>query len=596
MQSNPNAAPTQAVPVPLHRFRLLVEPEPWLGNFARNVADCFRPSPPPLRISSRPGRYWSDGLVSRPVAWKQMGQSLLAHIVVVGAVFAISWLELNQPQVIVDEPQKAKSILEYQVSEYLPEVRPAQKQNTPPIRRTAQKADPEYSPQEIVSLNAQHDSTRQTIIQPDPIFLHQDVPLPNIVAWTPVPGAPVVSRNRVVPLPDGTPQIVPPAEAVAEHSRLVFPVAPQVQVVAPANPVASDHARQAMLAMNSPVVIPPSSEIAANDLSRLQLPAQAPQAVAAPPSAIASGHKLAQALPAGQPDVVPPAPTPGQRNLAALGMPGQDPDAVPPAQPVTSGMGRTQSREVGQLLALNARPAEPVGPLTVPGGNRRGEFAAGPEGHAGASARPETRAGDPTKAHEPGRGNGPSDSNSTISVSAPPHRVVSGTVVAGVPEPPPAIAMPNSDKYDVPASSGKPPSEKIEDEVFAGRRSHAMYINMPNLTSAIGSWSVRFAELKAEDGTPGELSAPEALRKVDPAYPAELLRDRIEGVVILHAVIHRDGSVGDVSVLEGFNDQLDANARAALEQWRFRPGLKNGVPVDVEAVIRVPFRVPRVGF
>jgi protein TonB len=156
--------------------------------------------------------------------------------------------------------------------------------------------------------------------------------------------------------------------------------------------------------------------------------------------------------------------------------------------------------------------------------------------------------------------------------------------------------MPNTDKYDVPASSGKPPSEKIEDEVFAGRRQHAMYINMPNLTSAIGSWSVRFAELKAEDGTPGELSAPEALRKVDPAYPAELLRDRIEGVVILHAVIHRDGSVGDVSVLEGFNDQLDANARAALEQWRFRPGLKNGVPVDVEAVIRVPFRVPRVGF
>ena len=208
MQSNPNAAP-QAVPVPLHRFRLLVEPEPWLRTFARNVADCFRPSPPPLRISSRPGRYWSDALVSRPVAWKQMRQSVLAHIVVVGAAFSISWLELNQPKVIVDEPQKTKSILEYQVSEYLPEVRPAKKQDTPPIRRTAHKADPEYSPQEIVSLNPEHNSTRQTIIQPDPIFLHQDVPLPNIVAWTPLPGAPVVSRNHVQPLPDGTPGAPP---------------------------------------------------------------------------------------------------------------------------------------------------------------------------------------------------------------------------------------------------------------------------------------------------------------------------------------------------------------------------------------------------
>ena len=74
------------------------------------------------------------------------------------------------------------------------------------------------------------------------------------------------------------------------------------------------------------------------------------------------------------------------------------------------------------------------------------------------------------------------------------------------------------------------------------------------------------------------------------------MREQIEGVVVLHAVIRRDGSVGDVRILEGFYAPLDENARVALEQWRFRPGTKNGVPVDVEAVIRVPFRVTKFGF
>jgi TonB family protein len=142
-----------------------------------------------------------------------------------------------------------------------------------------------------------------------------------------------------------------------------------------------------------------------------------------------------------------------------------------------------------------------------------------------------------------------------------------------------------------------PSAERIENQVFGGRKRYSLRLNMPNLTSATGSWIIRFAELKAEDASSsGEISSPEPVRKVDPLYPAALRNDRVEGIVILHAIIRSDGSVGDVRVLEGFNDQLDANARTALEQWRFRPGTRNGVPVDVEAVIRVPFRVPRLGY
>jgi TonB family protein len=129
----------------------------------------------------------------------------------------------------------------------------------------------------------------------------------------------------------------------------------------------------------------------------------------------------------------------------------------------------------------------------------------------------------------------------------------------------------------------------IEDEVFAGKRYYSLTMNMPNLTSASGSWVMRFAELHP---TPvrGDLTAPVATAKVDPAYPAELMRSGVEGTVVLYAVIRSDGSVGSVRVLRGFDSQLDENARIALSRWHFRPATKNGEAVDLEAVVQIPFR------
>ncbi len=114
-----------------------------------------------------------------------------------------------------------------------------------------------------------------------------------------------------------------------------------------------------------------------------------------------------------------------------------------------------------------------------------------------------------------------------------------------------------------------------------------MTLNMPNLTSAGGSWIVRFAELRETRG--GELTAPVALTKVDPAYPPDLVRDRIEGTVTVYAVIHSDGSVGELRVLRSVDERLDTNAMTALSHWRFRPGTKNGAPVELEAVVQIPF-------
>ncbi|HET7871084.1 MAG TPA: TonB family protein [Terriglobales bacterium] len=618
MHSSPNSV-TETPQMSAGRLHFLLEPEPWLKNFLRNLADVFRTEPAQPRTTSRPGRYWPDALVRRPVAWRAMRQSFLGHVLVVVSGYGLNLLWLSRPQVIeIEVPQT--TISHYELSPYLPAVDTEAKKPEPPQRPRAQSADPEYAKQEIVSLHDRPDSLRQTIVTPNPNLLRQDVPLPNLVASAPVPVAPLVNRERYQELPAQAAQVVAPAQQAAERgaSRLIFPVPPQPEVVPPASAATANHAVPA-LPLNGPVVVPPSQSIIARDPNRLQLPAQAPD-VAAPAAKVAQRNASAL-LPLSRPDVVPPAQSAAGRNLAAMDLPEQPQSVTPPARgstarslaslpvpvsgqnvvpPASSVAQRnlsrvdiaalpqtvvppsqpvTQGAQVGRLLALNVQPIAPVGPVSVPEGNRRGEFAASPEGQPGATARPETRAVE---------NNGPS-TLPRIFVAPPPNKIVADAVVSA---PPPSLPKPST-----PLERADVPPDRIDNQVFAGRKHYAIRLSMPNINSAMGSWIIRFAELHPESpNEPADLSTPEPVRKVDPAYPAAMVRDRIEGVVVLRAIIRSDGSVSDVRVLEGFDARLDENARIALEQWRFRPGTRNGVPVDVEAVVRVPFRVPKPAF
>ena len=227
------------------------------------------------------------------------------------------------------------------------------------------------------------------------------------------------------------------------------------------------------------------------------------------------------------PQVAEPAPAAASRNLGSIGLPSQDATAVAPATPVFSG-NAAREKAIGQMLVLNARPIAPTGPVTVPEGNRPGEFTASPSGRVGATARPEIKQGsDAASPVATGSGASPSD----IYVAAPRAKVTGNTVVASA-APPPATARPlTPDRTDQ-------PRDRIDTQVFGTRRNYSMRLSMPNLTSSTGSWSIRFAELNATGHGESDLSAPEAIRKVDPAYPQELMHDRVEGVVVLYAIIH----------------------------------------------------------
>ena len=82
------------------------------------------------------------------------------------------------------------------------------------------------------------------------------------------------------------------------------------------------------------------------------------------------------------------------------------------------------------------------------------------------------------------------------------------------------------------------------------------------------------------------------VHRVEPVYPRMLVAARIEGRVILRAVIAKDGTIQSLEVLSG-NPLFGQAAREAIERWRYQPTLLNGEPVEVETVITVIFTLKR---
>ena len=80
-------------------------------------------------------------------------------------------------------------------------------------------------------------------------------------------------------------------------------------------------------------------------------------------------------------------------------------------------------------------------------------------------------------------------------------------------------------------------------------------------------------------------------KKVAPAYPANALRLRVEGTVELLATISKSGDITQVKVVSGDN-QLSKAAADAVKQWKYKPYLLNGEPVEIQTQVTVKFKLP----
>jgi TonB family protein len=80
----------------------------------------------------------------------------------------------------------------------------------------------------------------------------------------------------------------------------------------------------------------------------------------------------------------------------------------------------------------------------------------------------------------------------------------------------------------------------------------------------------------------------------DPAYSAEARKAKVEGVVLLEAVVHPNGRATDIKVIKTLPYGLENKAIEAVKKWRFKPARgPDGKPVAVITPVEVTFRLPR---
>jgi len=516
--------------------------------FSSNMFYLFRRKPQAsLRLVSPNAVFWPDVFVAGRLPWRHFAESLIYHGLAITLLWGVAQIPPRRVHTVVPPLPCKPEVIYYEASDYLPPLNTGGSDF-----QRQQKGDPGWAPQTIISVPPKADNRTQTVVVPPQLKLAQDLPLPNIVAWSqPAPTVPLAAtassrRDLEMPMVAAVPIAPPPALDSALSRQNISPA--QASVVEPPQQVEAAAMRR----------------IGEVDIAHSDVVAPAPQ------------------LPVSEERTV--------RRAASLEETGA---GVIPPPPSLQDAGE---RSGGRLIALNLHPAAST-LVEAPARNRHGSFAAAPDGAPGASGTPETAG---TKASNAAGVAGPDPG---LPKGIPPgilvytgHRDLANAGNQGdgsssgrrllADATPPRVST-------KPSSSAIPPAEnkatELERRVFGARKSYSMTLNVPNLNSGSGSWVMHFAEMEGADAN-GQLIAPQAMEEVDPGYPLELMRHNVQGTVTLYAVIRSDGSVGQVRVLNSVDERLDNYACAALLRWKFQPATKNGNPVALEAVVMIPFK------
>lgn len=477
------------------------------------------------------------------------------------------------------------------------------------------------------------------LVTPLPAFLAlpgqrpavQMAKIENDLQWVPtsrvLPPITPARRASKRPSPGGKPnQPLPPLGAQSKQRQAIVSTPPN-----PNHPTqtllqqfALDNARVDTRRVRVPnMVLPPGPAPTPQiDLRRLRIP-NAPVDLSGPSSAPLPPRPRSRAELALRErkleNLLPRLAVATSRSTAGVGA-DDAPDISAPLGPARSGDLVPQG-----VLALSANP-EASGPvLLLPDANLRARIVSGP--YTGAGSPGGVPGGVPGA--EGGSGGGPGGiaggpggglSAPDIFV-APAGEVPAGPIVvgpggqsgignAGPPPPPPPAkphqatrpATPSSEPHLIPT---KPAEQRARDLLAAihpgaqsatdgaRRQVYVTYLYLSALTSQSSSWLLQYSEFPGAGGAEADalVASPRVIKKVDPCYSADAHWERVEGTVLLYAVIRADGAVEDVVVMRSLEPKIDERALAAFQNSLFLPASKNGRAIPVEVLVEIPFRL-----
>jgi periplasmic protein TonB len=198
----------------------------------------------------------------------------------------------------------------------------------------------------------------------------------------------------------------------------------------------------------------------------------------------------------------------------------------------------------------------------------------------------------------------------TASTTTPPPAAVHARPKAKPRTPPPAVSEPSPAPALAPVVMTRAVLPPLEVEVVAGdeRRtvqptSNSVRVDLQPRTPFTPS-AAASSPAPASSGSPDSTGVADATarvhlspgaaemlsRPVQPNYPLLAKEMKVQGAVVLEALIGRDGNIQDLHVLSG-PTILSTAAREAVKQWRFRPYLQSGQAVETEARITVNFTI-----
>jgi TonB family protein len=85
------------------------------------------------------------------------------------------------------------------------------------------------------------------------------------------------------------------------------------------------------------------------------------------------------------------------------------------------------------------------------------------------------------------------------------------------------------------------------------------------------------------------VSSPRLTKTVHVHYTSRAMREKVHGTIKLKCVVSSDGRTRNVEIVSRLDDELDDKAVAALKQWEFEPGQREGKPVAVRITVEMTF-------